>query len=86
MNALHNAKCALVALSFTLAGAALSGTCARMVSRAFLNKPSVAARRETTEEAQRVIFRSTPNALNTSDGSGFPTLYGCLTTHHPKRV
>ena len=43
------------------------------VSFASLNDPCVTASRVAAFDADGVIFRSTPKALNTSDSSGLPT-------------
>ena len=43
------------------------------VSFASLNDPCVTASRVAAFDADGVIFRPTPKALNTSDSSGLPT-------------
>ena len=49
-------------------------------------EPSVAARRVVVSDANGVIFRSMPKALNASNASGFPTRYGYRTSVHPRLV
>ena len=46
---------------------------AMLLNIASLNDPCVTESRVATDDAHGVIFRSTPNALNTSDSPGLPT-------------